>query len=83
MKRITGRWDLEFLESKRTAQNLVDNARRFKNEGWGNIARNEDRCSHNGQGRASKRKEFYEQSKRKMGSKVSRIPTSKLVETER
>ena len=30
MKRIKRRWDLEFPESKRTAQNLVDNARRFK-----------------------------------------------------
>ena len=31
IKRI---WDLEFPESKRMAQNLVDNARRFKTEGW-------------------------------------------------
>ena len=31
----------------------------------------------------AKRKGFYEESKRKMGSKVSRIPTSKLLETER
>ena len=30
MKRIKRRRDLEFLESKRTAQNLVYNARRFK-----------------------------------------------------
>ena len=37
MKRITRRWGLEFLGSKRTAQNLVDNARRFKKEGWGNM----------------------------------------------
>ena len=31
----------------------------------------------------SKKKGFYEESKRKMRSKVSRIPTSKLAETER
>ena len=45
--------------------------------------RNEDRCSHNGHERLSKKKGFYEESKRKMRSKVSRIPTSKLAETER
>ena len=33
MKRIKRRWHLEFPESKRTTQNLVDNARRFKKEG--------------------------------------------------
>ena len=27
---------------KRTAQNLVDNARRFKKEGWGNMAEREE-----------------------------------------
>ena len=37
MKRIKSRWDSEFPESRRTTQNLVDNARRFKKEGWGNI----------------------------------------------
>ena len=42
MKRIKRRWDLEFPESKRTAQNLVDNARRFKKEGWGNMAEQEE-----------------------------------------
>ena len=42
MKRIKRRWDLEFPESKRTAQNLVENARRFKKEGWGNIAEQEE-----------------------------------------
>ena len=45
--------------------------------------RKEDRCSHNGQGRESKRKGFYEENKRKMGPKVSRIATGKLAETER
>ena len=42
MKRIKRRWDLEFPELKRTAQNLVDNARRFKKEGWGNMAEREE-----------------------------------------
>ena len=41
MKCIKRSWDLEFPESKRTAQNLVDNARRFKNK-WGNIAEREE-----------------------------------------
>ena len=38
MKHIKRRLDLEFLELKRTAQNVVDNARRFKKEGWVNMA---------------------------------------------
>ena len=42
MKRIKRKWDLEFPESKRTTQNLVDNARRFKKDGWGNIAEREE-----------------------------------------
>ena len=42
MKRIKRRWDLEFSESKKTAQNLVDNARRFKKEGWINIPEREE-----------------------------------------
>ena len=42
MKRIKRRWYLEFLEPERTAQNLVDNARRFKKEGRGNIAEREE-----------------------------------------
>ena len=42
MKRIKRRCNLEFPESKRTAQNLVDNARRFKKEGWGNMAEQEE-----------------------------------------
>ena len=37
MKRIKTRWGLKFPESRRTAQNLSDNAKRFKEEGWGNI----------------------------------------------
>ena len=35
MKRIKDRWDGEFPEKRRTAQNLVDNASRFEKEGWG------------------------------------------------
>ena len=35
MKRIKSRWEGEYPASRRTAQNLVDNARRFRNEGWG------------------------------------------------
>ncbi len=35
MKRIKSRWEAEYPASRRTAQNLVDNARRFRNEGWG------------------------------------------------
>ena len=35
MKRIKARWDAEFPYSKRTAQNLIDNAKRFRKEGWG------------------------------------------------
>ena len=38
MKRIKRRWDLEFPASKRTERN----ARRFKKEGWGNIAEREE-----------------------------------------
>lgn len=37
-KRIKRRWDLEFLESKRTAQNLVANAWILK-KGWGRVGR--------------------------------------------
>ena len=42
MKYIKRRWDLEFPESKRTAQNLFENAKRFKEEGWRNIAKLEE-----------------------------------------
>jgi hypothetical protein len=35
MKRIKSRWEVEYPASRRTAQNLVDNARRFRNQGWG------------------------------------------------
>ena len=42
MKRIKDRWDSEFAEKRRTAQNLVDNASRFEKEGWGGeIVRNQ------------------------------------------
>ena len=42
MKRIKRRWDLEFPVSKRTSQNLVENAKRFKKEGCGNMAEQEE-----------------------------------------
>ena len=42
MKRIKRRWDLDFPESKRMVQNLIDNARRFKKEGGGNMAEQEE-----------------------------------------
>ena len=32
MKKIKQRWDIEFPKKKRTTQNLVDNARRFRKE---------------------------------------------------
>ena len=35
MRRIKDRWDGEFPEKRRTAQNLVENASRFEKEGWG------------------------------------------------
>ena len=35
MRRIKARWEAEYPESRRTAQNLIDNAKRFKKEGWG------------------------------------------------
>ena len=41
MKRIKTRLDLEFPESRRTAQNLIDNAKRFKKEGWENMGQQE------------------------------------------
>ena len=33
MKRVKARWDTEYPASRRTAQNLVDNTRRFKKKG--------------------------------------------------
>ena len=38
MKSVNARWDSEYPESRKTAQNLTDNARRFKKEGWGRPA---------------------------------------------
>ena len=35
MGQIKARWEAEYLESRRTAQKLIDNAKRFKKEGWG------------------------------------------------
>ena len=37
MKRIKERWDAEYPGKARTAQNLIDNARRLKQEGWGRL----------------------------------------------
>ena len=42
MKRIKRIWDLEFPESKRMVQNLIDNGRTFKKERWGNMAEREE-----------------------------------------
>ena len=38
MKRVKARWDKEYSASRRTMQNLIDNTRRFKREGWGRPA---------------------------------------------
>ena len=38
MKQVKARRDMEYPASRRTAQNLIDNARRFKKEGWGRPA---------------------------------------------
>ena len=38
MKSVKARWDNEYPERRKTAQNLTDNARRFKKEGWGRPA---------------------------------------------
>ena len=35
VKRIKHRWDIEFPQKKRTAQKLIDNARRFERETLG------------------------------------------------
>ena len=42
MKRIKARWDAEFSDSKRTAQNLIDNAKRLRKEGCGNQLEQEE-----------------------------------------
>ena len=42
-KRVKARWDMESPASRRTAQNLIDNASRFKKEGWGRPAELENR----------------------------------------
>ena len=34
MKRVKERWDTEFPIVSRTAQNLINSARRFQKEGW-------------------------------------------------
>ena len=35
MKIVKARWGREYQASRRTAQILIDNARRFRKEGWG------------------------------------------------
>ena len=40
MKRIKERWHGEYPEKRRTAQNLIDNAKRFAKEGWGSLQEN-------------------------------------------
>ena len=37
MRRIKERWHREYPEKWRTAQNLIDNAKRFAKEGWGTV----------------------------------------------
>ena len=44
MRRVKQRWDATYPTDPRTAQNLIDNAKRFKKEGWGtpvNISQDE------------------------------------------
>ena len=39
MRRIKERWHREYPEKRRTAQNLINNAKRFAKEGWGTVQR--------------------------------------------
>ena len=43
MKRVKARWDAEYPISRRTIQNLIDNARRLKKEGQGRPAELQNR----------------------------------------
>ena len=43
MQRVEARWDTEYTTSRRTVQNLIDNTRRFKNQGQGRPAELENR----------------------------------------
>ena len=43
MKRVKARWEMEYPANRRTAQNLIDNARRFKKERCGGPAELENR----------------------------------------
>ena len=43
MKRVKARYNAGYPASRRTEQNLSDNARRFKKEGWGRPAELENR----------------------------------------
>ena len=42
MARIKARWEAEYLGISRTAQYLIDNAKRFRKEGWGGPVVTED-----------------------------------------
>ena len=41
MKRIKNRWEAEYPNNRRTAQNLIGNAKGFKKEGWGTNKNND------------------------------------------
>ena len=43
MKRVKSRWNTEYPASRRTGQNLIDNLRKFKKEGWRGPAELENR----------------------------------------
>ena len=42
MRRVKKKWDTEFPIVARTAQNLIDSAKRFRKEGWGRLAMEND-----------------------------------------
>ena len=43
MRRVKERWDAEYPGIARTAQNLIDDVRRFKKEGWGRPVETDNR----------------------------------------
>ena len=45
MKQIKNRWEAEYPNNRRTAQNLIDNAKRFKREGWGTNKNNDQKST--------------------------------------
>ena len=41
MKKVKTRWDREYHTNRRSAQNLIENAKRFRKKGWqGNVVEN-------------------------------------------